>query len=136
MKYPVSSMRGAVREKIYSFTDLEAWKEGHKLVLRVYEATRAFPKEEQFGLVSQMRRAAVSITSNIAEGFSRSSYREKAQFYFHALGSLTELQNQLLIARDVQYLTSGECGELMAQSSLVQKLTKGLINYAKSVSSP
>lgn len=129
-------MKEAVREKIYAFTDLEAWKEGHKLVLRVYEATRSFPKEEQFGLVSQMRRAAVSIASNIAEGFSRSSYREKAQFYFHALGSLTELQNQLLIARDVRYLPISECEELVAQSSLVQKLTKGLVNYAKSVSNP
>ena len=59
------------KEKIKSFTDLNVWKEGHKLVLMVYDITRAFPKEEVFGLVSQMRRCSVSITSNIAEGFSR-----------------------------------------------------------------
>jgi len=57
--------------KIKSFMDLEAWKEGHKLVLSVYEITKSFPKEETFGIISQMRRCAVSVTSNIAEGFSR-----------------------------------------------------------------
>lgn len=69
-----------IRDKrsIKSFTGLDAWKEGHELVLMVYNMTKLFPKEETFGLVSQMRRCAVSITSNIAEGFSRQSYREKA----------------------------------------------------------
>lgn len=76
--------------KIKSFTDLNVWKEGHKLVLQVYKLTKEFPKEELFGLTNQIRRAAVSITSNIAEGFSRHSYKEKLQFYSTALGSLTE----------------------------------------------
>ena len=67
--------------KIKSFVDLDAWKEGHKLVLVIYNLTKAFPHEEAFGLNSQMRRCAVSITSNIAEGFSRQSYKEKIQFY-------------------------------------------------------
>ena len=87
--------------KIRRFTDLNAWKEGHKLVLMIYNFTKNFPKEEIFGLVSQMRRCSVSITSNIAEGFSRQSYKEKAQFYAISLGSVTELQNQLLIAKDI-----------------------------------
>jgi four helix bundle protein len=85
-------------EKIYSFTDLKAWKQGHELVLFVYEITKHFPQNEVFGLTSQMRRAVVSITSNIAEGFSRISNKEKAQFYSIALGSLTEIQNQSYIA--------------------------------------
>ena len=67
-----------MEKKIKNFTDLETWKEGHKLVLLIYEATRLFPKEEKFALIDQMRRAAVSITSNIAEGFSRQSKKEKA----------------------------------------------------------
>lgn len=93
-------------QKIQSFTDLYAWQAGHKLVLSIYEVTQKFPKEELFGLTNQLRRAAVSITSNIAEGFSRSSYKEKSQFYSMALGSLTEIQNQLLIAKDIKYLSS------------------------------
>src|SRR3989344_3686390 len=91
--------------KIKSFTDLNAWKEGHQLVLMIYKKTKLFPKEELFGLVSQMRRCVVSITSNLAEGFSRQSYKEKLQFYSMALGSVTELQNQLLVSRDVGYLS-------------------------------
>lgn len=91
--------------KIKSFTDLNTWKEAHKLVLLIYKITKQFPHEEQFGLTNQIRRAVVSITSNIAEGFSRSSYKEKSQFYSISLGSLTEVQNQLLIARDLKYIT-------------------------------
>ncbi len=85
--------------KLKSFTDLNAWKEGHKLVLMIYSTTKLFPKEEMFGLISQMRRCAISITSNIAEGFSRQSYKEKLQFYSMSLGSVTELQNQLLVGK-------------------------------------
>src|SRR3989344_3330038 len=91
-------------EKIRSFLDLEAWKEGHSLVLNIYKITKGFPKDEVFGLSSQMRRCSVSITSNIAEGFSRNSYKEKVQFYLTALGSTTELQNQLIVAKDVGYI--------------------------------
>ena len=82
-------------KKIVSFTDLNTWREGHTLVLEIYRKTKKFPKEELFGLTSQMRRSAVSVTSNIAEGFSRRSYKEKTQFYFMAQGSLTELQNKI-----------------------------------------
>ena len=77
------------------------WREAHKLVLLIYKTTKGFPKKELFGLTSQLRRAAVSITSNIAEGFSRQGYKEKLQFYYMALGSLTESQNQLLIAKQL-----------------------------------
>lgn len=96
------------KKKIKSFTDLEAWQEAHKLVLILYKITEEFPKKEIFCLVSQMRRAAISVSSNIAEGFSRNTVGEKCQFYAMALGSLTELQNQLLVARDVKYIDSSE----------------------------
>lgn len=79
------------KKKIQSFTDLNAWKEGHLLVILVYKITKSFPKDELFGIVNQMRRCAVSITSNIAEGFSRQTFKEKVQFYCISLGSLTEL---------------------------------------------
>jgi four helix bundle protein len=79
--------------KIKSFSDLDAWREGHKLVLNIYQITKLFPKEELFCLTNQLRRAGISFTSNIAEGFSRQSFKEKRQFYSMALGSLTEIQN-------------------------------------------
>ena len=69
-------------EKIRNFTDLNAWKESHKLVLEIYRITKNFPREEIFGLTSQMRRAAVSVTSNIAEGFGRYSGKEQVQFFY------------------------------------------------------
>ncbi|MCX6809181.1 MAG: four helix bundle protein [Candidatus Berkelbacteria bacterium] len=118
-------------KKIRTFTDLNAWREGHKLVLMIYKITRSFPKEELFGLTSQIRRCAVSITSNIAEGFSRKSYKEKVVFYSTALGSLTELQNQLLIARDVKYITEATFQKIADQTVLVHKIINGLIRESK-----
>lgn len=118
--------------KIRTFTDLNAWKEGHILVLIIYKETKSFPKEEVFGLVSQMRRCVVSITSNIAEGFSRQSYREKAQFYSMAQGSVTELQNQLLVARDIGLITNERFQEIAKQSIKVHKIINGLIKSSRS----
>ena len=120
-------------KKIKSFTDLDAWKEGHKLALEVYQITREFPKEEQFGLTAQLRRAAVSFTSNIAEGFSRTSWKEKVQFYATALGSLTEIQNQLLLARDIGYVSGTDFDAIARRTIIVSKLTSGLIKKSKSM---
>ena len=114
------------RPKIKSFTDLFAWQEGHKLVLTIYKETENFPNKEAFGLISQMRRCSISITSNIAEGFSRSTNKDKYQFYSMAQGSLTELQNQLLIARDIGYLTNNKFQEIANQTIIVNKLINGL----------
>ncbi len=112
--------------KIKSFTDLNTWKEGHKLVLIIYKITDKFPSKEIFGLSSQMRRSAISITSNIAEGFSRSTNKDKYQFYSMAQGSLTELQNQLIIARDVGYLENNDFQMVAGQTVVVNKLINGL----------
>ncbi len=114
------------KQKIKSFTDLYTWKEGHKLVLMIYKITEKFPQKETFGLVSQMRRCVVSFTSNIAEGFSRKTNKDKCQFYSIAQGSLTELQNQLLIARDVNYLKEEKFQEIAQQTILANKLINGL----------
>ena len=113
--------------KIKNFTDLNAWKESYKLTLLVYKATANFPSKEIFGLTSQIRRASVSISSNIAEGFSRRSRKEKLQFYSMAMGSLTELENQILIAFGVGYLKSDERNMMLSQTIIVQKLIGGLI---------
>lgn len=124
-----SRIKGKITIK--SFTDLNAWIEGHKLVLMIYNMTKLFPKEEMFGLVSQMRRCAVSITSNIAEGFSRQSYKEKVQFYSIAQGSVTELQNQLLVARDVGFIGREKFQEIALQSVTVHKIINGLIKSSR-----
>lgn len=121
-------------DKILSFTDLNAWKETHKIVLMIYEITLKFPKEELFGLTNQIRRAAVSTTSNIAEGFSRQSYKDKVHFYSIAQGSLTELQNQLYIARDVKYIREEEFDNCFEQSVVAHKLLSGLIKCSKKYS--
>lgn len=109
-------------DKIKSFTDLNAWKEGHKLVLEIYKTTKTFPQDEKFGLMDQMRRCAVSITSNIAEGFSRRTKKEKSQFFYMALGSVTELQNQLLIVKDLNYINTTVFGKIADQTVVVSKL--------------
>lgn len=120
--------------KIKTFTDLDAWKEGHKLVLEIYMVTKEFPKDEMFGLVNQLRRCSVSVTSNIAEGFSRRSYKEKVQFYSVALGSTTELQNQILISRDVGYINHGKFKGIAEQSVKVNKILNGLIKKTRTYS--
>ena len=116
---------------INAFTDLDAWKEGHKLVLMIYELTKKFPKEELFGLTSQIRRAVVSLTSNIAEGFSRQTYKDKVHFYCMALGCLTEVQNQLMVARDLKYITQKEFDVVYQQTVKESKILNGLIKSSR-----
>lgn len=120
-----------MKEKIKSFTDLNAWKEAHKLSIKVYTITEKFPPKETFSLIDQMRRCSVSISSNIAEGFSRQGVKEKLQFYYTSKGSLTELQNQLLIARDINYLAKNQFEEIAKQTIIVSKLLTGLIKSLK-----
>ena len=99
----------------------------------IYKITKTFPKEELFRLVGQLCRAVVSVTSNIAEGFSRNSAKEKIQFYAMSLGSLTEIQNQLLIARDLGYINQKEFKEIAEQSVPVSKLLRGLMKTASNI---
>lgn len=120
------------KNKIKSFTDLQVWQEAHKMVLAIYKITKKFPKQEIFGLVSQICRASVSVTSNIAEGFSRRSYKEKLRFYYISLGSLTEIQNQLLIAKDLNYINQSEFGKIAEQTIDVHKLLNAFITKTRS----
>ncbi len=114
------------KNKIESFTDLYACKVEHELVMLIYKETENFPKKETFYLVSQMRRAIISITSNIAEGFSHNSPKEKFQFYNITQESTTELQNQILIARDVDYINRNVFNNIAQQTITVAKLLYGL----------
>ena len=113
------------------FTDLKTWEEGHKLVIAIFKCTATFLKTETYSLVDQMRRAAISITSNIAEGFGRQTYKEKVQFYYLAQGSLVELKNQLFIARDVDYINDDLFNSLFNQANITHQLLQGLITKSK-----
>ena len=114
---------------IRNFRELRVWQESHKLVLMVYRLTKKYPQDERFGLVDQSRRAAVSITSNIAEGFGRGSAKDKKNFYLTAKASLAELQNQLIIAKDLSYISEEEFLKTIEQSVVGDKL---LTNFIKS----
>lgn len=116
--------------KIQDFTDLTAWKKAHALVLRVYQATKHFPASEQFALTNQITRAAVSITSNIAEGFGRNSGKDKMQFYSIAKGSLLEVRSQLHVAKDLGYITQAQFEELERDAVEVVRIIAGLIRSA------
>lgn len=118
--------------KVKGFTDLEAWKQAHQLVLLTYKMTKSFPKEEVYVLGNQMQRAVISITSNIAEGFSRQTKKEKQQFYFISKGSLTEIQNQLLVARDLGYISNDIFHDIADQTIIVHKLLNGLLKSSMS----
>ena len=114
-------------KKIQNFTDLDTWKLAHDFVIEVYKTTKSFPKHETYGLTSQLRRAASSITANIAEGFSRYSYKDRARFYYLARGSASESHNHILIARDVNYLDTNESAILIERINRVKQVLNGLI---------
>jgi len=119
------------RNKIKSFTDLKSWQEAHILVLKIYKITTQFPRGEIYGLTNQIRRSAVSITSNITEGFGRQKMKDKIRFYYTAQGSLTELKSQLLIAKDIGYLTKEEFAILAKQVNKAHALLQGLIKKSR-----
>lgn len=111
-----------------SFQDLRIWQESMDLTVEIYQATSSFPKHETYGLVSQMRRAAVSVPSNIAEGKGHRSDPEFVRFLFHARGSLLELQTQLLIARRLHYLSEEKADELSRSGDGIARGLNALIN--------
>jgi len=106
--------------------NLDVWKRGVDFVVEVYKATEGFPKEERFGLTSQLRRAAVSVPANIAEGAARKSSREFAHFLSNAQGSASEVETELLIAYRLGYLSEKQFASLRASHDLIGKMLSGL----------
>lgn len=100
-------------EKLKCFKDLIVWQKAYKLTLEIYKITEKFPKHEQYGLSSQIRRAAVSVVSNIAEGYSRKGRGEYINFLSMAYASLSEFETQLLLSKDLGYITEDELNELL-----------------------
>jgi four helix bundle protein len=116
---------------IQSFRDLVVWQKGVDLVTEIYRLTQKFPKDELFGLTSQIRRAAVSIPSNVAEGRGKSSKGEFQQFLHHSMGSLAEVETQIIIAQNLGYLTAAEIEPVMEIIAEVGRLLNGLLTSLK-----
>ncbi len=117
-----------------SYRDLIAWQKAMALVTEVYRATNSFPENETRGISDQMRRAAVSVVANIAEGQGRNTHREFRQFLGYSKGSLTELETELLICRNLSYLDEHEADELLIRCDGVSRLVNGLMNSLKPTS--
>ena len=115
-------------KSVRTHKDLEAWKMSMELVEKVYRLTKSFPKEEQYGITSQMRRAAISIPSNIAEGASRNSDKEFIQFLYVSSGSLSELETQLLLSKRLGLMDQNE---IFDDVTSIKKMLFGLIRFLK-----
>jgi four helix bundle protein len=115
-------------QKFITHKDLDVWKLGIELVEKIYTVTKTFPKEEIYGLTSQIRRSAVSIPSNIAEGAARNSKKEFLQFLYFSLGSIAELETQLIISQRLEYLDGPE---LFESIEIIRRKLLNFIKYIK-----
>jgi four helix bundle protein len=111
--------------------DLEVWKKSIEYVKNIYEVTKSFPKDEIYGLTNQIRRAAVSIPSNIAEGAARKGETEFKQFLYIALGSLSEVETQLIISLEIGYFDKAQFEKLNSELISIRKMLIGLIRSLK-----
>ena len=109
--------------------DLTVWQKSISFVTDIYKATKSFPKEELFGLTSQMRRAAISIPSNIAEGHGRHSKKELVRFLSISLGSASELETQLIISKNLDFISEDESNQLLSCNEEIIKMLVSLIKY-------
>jgi len=116
-----------------SYTDLDVWKMGRFLANEIYLLTKSFPKDEQYGLTSQMRRCAISIPSNVAEGCGRNHPKDSIQFFFIARGSIYELETQLYISFDQHYIDELLLKSILNKLEDTRKLLNGFINYYRSL---
>jgi four helix bundle protein len=120
---------------VRNIKEYEVFKKSHKLVLEIYKITKKFPKEELYGLVSQVRRSAYSIPMNLVEGGTRQSEKEFSQFINIALGSCEEMRYQVLLSRDLGYIDLKKYGELDNEAEIVKKCFQGFIVRLVAVSS-
>jgi four helix bundle protein len=118
---------------VHDFRDLKVWTRAHELTVGIYRTTREFPREELFGLTSQLRRAASSIGANIAEGCGRRSDGDLTRFLHIARGSAVELENHVLLARDLDYLGTPKCDEFVKRADEIQRMLTAFIQQVQPV---
>ncbi len=112
--------------KIFSFEKLNVWQKARQLAVLIYKSTKAFPEDERFGLISQMRRCSVSISSNIAEGTGRHSPKDKARFTEIAFGSALELLNQAVLSNDLEFLSDNLYQKIRSELTEITAMLDGL----------
>lgn len=117
--------------RVFSFEKLVAWQKGRELAVLIYKTTKQFPKDELFGLTSQMRRCSISIASNLAEGSGRISFKDKARFTEIAFSSSLELLNQVILSNDFEYINETEYIQIREKISEVNMLIDGLYKSQK-----
>ena len=110
-----------------NYKDLKVWQKAYQLCITIYRLTKHFPKEEQYGLTSQIRRSAVSVPSNIAEGYGRKTTQEYMQSLYIAYGSHCELETQIMLSKDLGYIKSDDSRELQQNIGDVERMLKALI---------
>jgi len=120
-----------MKSKMVTHKDLDIWKMSMELVQVIYKLTENFQKNEQFGLTSQLRRAAISIPSNIAEGLARNGNKEFIQFCYISLGSLSELETQIIIASNLNFIQKIQSNEILDNIELIRKKLLNFIKYLK-----
>lgn len=123
----MSDQREPSKKQIKSYRDLRVWKQSMDVVTDIYKTTHAFPQEELYGLTAQMRRCAVSIPSNIAEGYGRGTTHDYLRFLRIAMGSLYELQTQLQIAVNLEFVTQDDVEQLFSDTLAIEKMLSALI---------
>ena len=115
------------RSMLKNYKDLKVWKKSYELCLEIYRITAKFPKEERYGLTSQIRRSVVAIPSNIAEGYGRKTTRDYIRMLYISYGSVCELETQILLAGDLDLIEKGELGTLKKDIAEIERMLKALI---------
>ncbi len=124
----MENIQNRKQRKLERFEDLFVWQKAHQLALEIYRTSQKFPSEERFGLISQMRRASVSVPANIAEGFKKHGNKDKINFYNIAQGSLEELRYYIILAKDLNYLTNTD-----NINNLIEEISKMLFRLISAV---
>jgi four helix bundle protein len=131
MEQVATAPRTYQQKRDWDFRNLNIWKEGHALTMRLYETTKRFPQEEAANLATDLRRTATHLTSTIACALNKSSYKEKIQGYEAAASIIPELQNLIMLARDLGYCTPADGDDFHYRADTVSKMTYGLIKASK-----
>lgn len=122
-----------MKDKINEFYNLEVWKKANAFTVKIYQITKKFPMDEKYSMTDQMRRAASSVSANIAEGFNRYHSNDKIKFYLNSRGSAGESKSHVMLARDLKYINDVDANTLLRELSEIEMMINGLINSLRRI---